>query len=155
MAQTSIVPKILTLLEPYLERLDVEWEAQPAGLYKRPTLPATDDGKVNVRALTLCLGLRRTQEQHFYRHPELAFAVNALARVQGLKGIGSRVLDAIADEAVAERIGKIENRNSNLSMMLSEREAIIERQRREIELLREQLRLIESCGMPLRMGEVR
>lgn len=45
-------------------------------------------------------------------------------------------------------------RSSSLAKILSEREAVIERQRREIESLREQLRMVEDFGMPLRVGEV-
>lgn len=153
MPQQSIVPKILGLLEPFLERLDEEWERQPEQ-DRCPTLPATDDGKVNVRALTKALGLRQTQEQHFYRHPELASAVNAVAYAQGLKTIGSRVLEDAYDDTVTERLQKVEARSSSLAKILSEREAVIERQRREIESLREQLRMVEDFGMPLRVGEV-
>lgn len=154
MPQRSIVRTILPMLERYLERLDEEWEAQAEGA-RQPTLPLTVDGKVNVRALTRALGLRESQEQHFYRHKELATAVNAIARVQGVKKIGSRMLDDEEDDLMAERIHRVETRSSDLARELSEREALIERYRQENASLREQLRLLEETGMVLRVGEVR
>lgn len=41
-----------------------QWEAQPTA-HRAPALPMIDDGKVNARALTLALGLQKSQEQHF------------------------------------------------------------------------------------------
>lgn len=153
MPRPSIVPEILTLLEPYLDDLDKRWEATPEG-QRLPTLPITEDGKVNVRALTLALGLRKSQEQHFYKHPELAAAVNAIADIQGVARIGSRVLVDAMDEAVADRLRQARTQSSDLAKTLAEREALIERQRREIAGLREQLALLEEGGMVLRTGPV-
>lgn len=48
-----------------------EFHRQPE-TRREPTLPSTNDGKVNVRELTLALGLKRSQEQHFFNHAELS-----------------------------------------------------------------------------------
>jgi hypothetical protein len=45
--------------------------------------------------------------------------------------------------------------NTDLSRSLAEREAVIERQRREIEALRAQLALLEETGMAIRTSGVR
>jgi len=146
----SITPEILAKLEPFLERLDEEWEAQDEGL-RHPTLPVTGDGKVNVRAITKALGLRQSQEQHFYRKPELATPINALAEVQGVKQIGSRFLSDQADQAVAERIVKMNTDRSDLQRALAEKTAENEALRQENEALKAQLGLFEEAGVTIRM----
>ncbi|MFC6738608.1 hypothetical protein [Methylobacterium tardum] len=50
MAQPSIIPVILSALEPYLDAIEAEWQATPAA-QRVPTLPHLPDGKVNVRQL--------------------------------------------------------------------------------------------------------
>ena len=153
MPRKSIIPEILAVLEPYLERMDTAWESQLEDR-RQPTLPITSDGKVNVRQLVRELGLRETQEQHFFKHPELAALVNAVAVAQGVKPIGSRALDDVADKVMADRLRRVQTQSSDLAKILAEREAVIERQRREILSLREQLRLLEEAGMVLRTGGV-
>ena len=81
MPARSIIPEILAKLEPYLELLDRQWESQGEGC-RTPTLPH-DKGQVNVRAITKALGLRQSQEQHFFKKRELALAINELARSKG------------------------------------------------------------------------
>jgi hypothetical protein len=149
LGRPSIIPELRARLEAWLDARMTQWEAQPAG-HRAPTLPMTDDGKVNVRALTLALGLRVSQEQHFYKHPELTNAVNAVAEAQGLKPIGSRLGCAVEDQVLTARMNRIRGERNDLLRTLAEREALIERQRREIEALREQLQLLEETGMLLR-----
>lgn len=60
MTRPSIIPQIKAQLEVWLEQRMVEWSAQPERR-RQPTLPATGEGKINVRELTLTLGLRRYQ----------------------------------------------------------------------------------------------
>jgi hypothetical protein len=84
----TVVPEILRVLEPFLEARMADYEVQSAP--REPTLPSNPDGRVNVRALILALGLKLTQEQHFYESPELQRVVNAAAEGQGLAPIGSR-----------------------------------------------------------------
>lgn len=153
MPARSIIPEILAKLEPYLELLDQQWESQAEGC-RTPTLPH-DKGQVNVRAITKAVGLRQSQEQHFFKKPELALAINELARIQGLRGINSRELQDAGDRAHAARMQKIVQYNTDLSRSLAEREAVIERQRREIEALRAQLALLEETGMAIRTSGVR
>ncbi len=153
MPRPSVVPEIRAVLEPYLERRHAEWSAAPSGA-RSPTLPATDDGKVNVRALTLALGFARNREQHFYNHAELTGLVNAVADAQGLRGIKSRNQSEAEDAEVADRFSRVQKERGDLARLLGEREAVIERQRREIAALREQLRLLEETGMVLRTAPV-
>jgi hypothetical protein len=153
MPARSIIPEILAKLEPYLELLDRQWESQGEGC-RTPTLPH-DKGQVNVRAITKALGLRQSQEQHFFKKRELALAINELAKVQGLRGINSRQLQDVEDRVHTERIHKVVQHNTDLSRSLAEREAVIERQRREIEALRAQLALLEETGMAIRTSKVR
>lgn len=148
----SIVPEILAKLEPYLEARDREWELLPLE-DKHPTLPNVN-GKVNVRAIAIAIGLRQSQEQHFYRHQELADPINVIAKVQGLRGINSRELDDAAERVHAERLNKTERHNTDLSRSLAECVAVRERQRRQIESLQEQLDMLENMGMGIRTKKV-
>lgn len=152
MSPRSVVPNILERLEPYLERLELAWSAQ-AENSRRPTLPLTPDGKVNVRQLVRDLGLRETLEQHFFRKPELAGPVNALARVQGVKLIGSRMLDDVADEGVRRMLVRSSQELANLRKALAEREALIQSLRSELGRLKAGLGMLEETGMPLRIGD--
>jgi hypothetical protein len=152
MPARSIIPRILAKLEPYLELLDRQWESQAEGC-RTPTLPH-DKGHVNVRAITKALGLRQSQEQHFFKKRELALAINEVAKVQGLRGINSRELQDAEDRTHAQRMHKVVQHNTDLSRSLAEREAVIERQRREIEALRAQLALLEETGMAIRTSRI-
>ena len=151
MSGRSVVPTILEALDPYLEKVDREWSLQPED-DRQPTLPVTVDGKVNVRQLVRNLGLSETLEQHFYRKPDLAGPVNALARVQGVKPIGSRALDDAVDAGVSRRMKRQSDEISDLRKMLAEREAMVEAQRAEISSLRSRLGLLEETGMIVRGG---
>jgi hypothetical protein len=149
MSARSVVPTILEKLEPHLEALELAWSAPPDE-DRRPTLPLTADGKVNVRQLVRDLGLRGTLEQHFYRKPEIAGPVNALAKAQGVKPIGSRLLDDIADAGVRKRLGRAAETISDLRRSLAEREALIVSLRAEIARLNARLALIEETGLIFR-----
>lgn len=145
----NITPEILAKLEPYLEQLDLSWEAQPEGL-RQPTLPVTVDGKVNVRALAKAIALRQSQEQHFFRKPELAAPINSLAQVQGVKPIGSRVLADQHDKAAADRLARTATEKNDLARALAEKEAEIESLREENAMLLSRLAQIESTGIAIR-----
>jgi hypothetical protein len=136
-------------LEPFLEQLDQAWEAQPEGL-RQPSLPVTVDGKVNVRAIAKAIGLRQSQEQHFFRKPELASLVNALALVQGVKPIGSRLLADQHDKTVADRLARTATEKNDLARVLAEKEAEIESLQEENVMLRSRLAQIESTGTAIR-----
>jgi hypothetical protein len=149
MNRRSVVPSILEMLEPHLERLELAWCAQPAN-DRAPTLPLTPEGKVNVRQLVRDLGLRETLEQHFFRKPELAGPVNALARVQGVKPIGSRLLDDAADAGVRKRLGRDADTISDLRRALAEREALVVSLREENARLKARFNLVEETGLVFR-----
>ncbi|WP_319470109.1 hypothetical protein [uncultured Pseudodesulfovibrio sp.] len=145
----NITPEILALLEPYLEKLDASWDAQPEGM-RQPTLPVTVDRKINVRAIAKAIGLRQTQEQHFFRKPELAAPINALCSVQGVKPIGSRVLAEHGDKAAAKRLVRTATEKNDLARALAEKEAKIESLREENAMLLSRLAQFESIGTSIR-----
>lgn len=154
MAMKSILPEILQKLEPWLETADANWHAAPEDR-RVPTLPITPDRKVNVRELVRLIGLKQSQEQHFFKKPELAAVVNAVADVQGVGRIGSRALEDAEDDAARKRIRLLNHTNSDLSKTLAEQEAIISEQRRVIDQLRAQLGLLEETGMTMRTEDIR
>jgi hypothetical protein len=148
-----VVPSILEKLDPYLERIEAAWSAQPED-GREPTLPLTPDGKVNVRQLVRDAGLRETLEQHFYRKPELSGPVNALARAQGVKPIGSRALDDAAAAGVSRQMGRQADEISDLRKALAEREALVEALRSRVSMLEARVGLMEETGMIMRIGSV-
>lgn len=72
---------------------------------REPTLPSTNEGKINVRELRF--GLKRSQEQHFFNHAELRTLINAATEAQGLAVIGSRTEGDADDVTVRKRIARI------------------------------------------------
>jgi hypothetical protein len=149
MSPALVAPDILRVLDPHLEKLEAAWLAQPDS-DRQATLPVTGDGKVNVRQLVRDLGLRETLEQHFYRKPELAGPVNALARIQGVKPIGSRMLDDVADAGVRRRLGRDSETISDLRRALAERESLIVALRDENARLKARMSLVEETGLVFR-----
>lgn len=148
MGRPSVIPVILAALEPYLEQRQAVWLAQPENS-RLPTLPDVA-GKVDVRNMVKALGLSSSHEQHFYNKPELRTVVNAIAEVQGLKGIGSRSeLDA-ADKVAESRLTQAQRDKSQFARALGEAHAQIDRLRRENESLRALLELRYETGMTLR-----
>jgi len=151
MAAKSILPELLQKLEAYIEERIAEWAAQSADR-RVPTLPSTKEGKVNVRELALALGLKRTQEQHFFKHVKLRTAVNAAAALQGLAQISSREETDANDAALGKRITKANTDLSELQRVCAEQAAQIEVMRRRMTSLEEKLRLRDETGMVFRGG---
>ncbi|MDV3251128.1 hypothetical protein DevBK_07295 [Devosia sp. BK] len=147
----SVVPDILSRLEPLLEDKVRAWEANGRAT---PSLPYTSDGKVNVRGLVKLLGLPVQQEQHFFKKAEIRSVVNAVAQEQGLKPIGARGDQDDVDAVVGNRMKLEARRHSELGKLVAEQAATIEWQRREIASLREQLRIVEETGQTVRLGGV-
>lgn len=114
MSRPSIVSEILQVLEPWLEARMVDFEKQPEKC-REPTLPTTNDGKINVRELTIALGLKRSQEQHFFNHAELRALINAATEAQGLSPIGSHVQGDEDDVAVRKRIARVSSYRNDLA----------------------------------------
>lgn len=151
MAAKSIVPELLPKLEVYIEERMAEWEAQSADR-RVPTLPSTKEGKVNVREVALALGLKRSQEQHFFKHVELRAAVSAAAAAQGLAQISSREETDANDVALGKRIKKTSADLSDLQKVCAEQAAQIVVLRSRMASLEEKLRLRDETGMVFRGG---
>ncbi|AMB44057.1 hypothetical protein [Methylobacterium sp. AMS5] len=145
----SVVPEILGQLEPWLAERIEAWKNQPAD-GREATLPATPDGKVNVRGVARALSLRPSQEQHLFRNAELRTAINAVAAEQGLKPVGARADADPLDKVVVDRLKKVQARSGELAKIVAEQAATIERQRNEIRSYREQLSLLAETGQILR-----
>jgi hypothetical protein len=75
--------------------------------------------------------------------------VNALARVQGAKPIGSRLLDDVADAGVRKRLGRDAD-TSELRRALAERECLVASLRDENARLTARLELVEETGLVFR-----
>jgi hypothetical protein len=105
MPRPSVIPAVLQRLEQYLEAREAEYLAQPEP-DRTPTLPATGDGKVNVRQLAAAIGLKQTQEKYLFERAELSSLINLMAEGQGLAPIGARLLDKAVDAAVLERLAR-------------------------------------------------
>lgn len=103
MARPSVIPTVKATLEDYLERMQVAYLSTPEE-HRIPTLPATPDGKVNVRALAQAIDLKQTQEKYLYERQELTSLINLVAEGQGLAPIGSRLLVDAADKALKDRM---------------------------------------------------
>jgi len=103
MPRPSVIPTVKASLENYLERMQSAYLALPEE-QRVPTLPATPDGKVNVRAMAQAINLKQTQEKYLYERQELTSLINLVAEGQGLMPIGSRLLVDAADKALKERI---------------------------------------------------
>ncbi|WP_180126881.1 hypothetical protein [Rhodoferax sp. BLA1] len=103
MPRPSVIPTVKAALEEYLERMQVAFLAVPEE-QRAPTLPATPDGKVNVRALAQAIDLKQTQEKYLYERLELTSLINLVAEGQGLLPIGSRLLVDASDKALKERL---------------------------------------------------
>jgi hypothetical protein len=99
----SVIPTVKADLEDYLERMQAAFLAVPEQR-RIPTLPATTDGKVNVRALAQAIDLKQTQEKYLYERQELTSLINLVAEGQGLAPIGSRLLVDAADKALKDRM---------------------------------------------------
>ncbi|MBK1841656.1 hypothetical protein JHL17_30080 [Azospirillum sp. YIM B02556] len=153
MPPPPIVPQVLPLLLPYLQALEQEWMAQPADR-RVPTLPSVS-GKVNLAEIVRVLGLNPNWDQHFHHKKDLSGPVNALARAQGLEGIGSRSAKAEPEDAVKKVIARQGGDNKRLAEQLAEAQAVIIRQQREIVSLKAQLGLVQDSGVVLRTAPVR
>lgn len=105
MPRPSIIPSVMAALEDYLERMQSTYLALPEEL-RVPTLPATPDGKINVRALAQAIDLKQTQEKYLYERQELTSLINMVAEGQGLRPIGSRLLLDASDKALKERMAR-------------------------------------------------
>lgn len=102
MPRQSVIPGIRERLEQYLDEREAAYQRQPEGA-RTPTIPATNDGKVNVRQVGVAIGLKLTQEKYLYERGELSSLINLMAEGQGLAPIGARVSQDAADKAARAR----------------------------------------------------
>lgn len=165
MAKPKPVDVIMSALEPFLDELSDQWESQPEN-QRRPTLPQTIDGKVNVTEIVRLLqrknsAIKANYVQYFHRKtPQgasngLATLVNIIAELQGLKLIGARAVDAEAFDRLTERLESVSAQAKKTTQAAVDREYLITHLRKENDALRAQLRMIEETGMPMRLKEVR
>jgi len=150
----SPTDRILPLVEAYVDRLEGQRRARLKAFYRtraayeealartdtwegEECLPATGDGKVNVQALTDRLGLRETDRQWFYKVPDLAEPINALAAAQGLKPVKSRVQQETDDDAAVSAIGRARSDNKRLAETLMEVTRERDHLRAQLQMLRE------------------
>jgi hypothetical protein len=153
MGRPSILPLLKQKLGDQLTEMVQAWESQPEE-NRVPTLPLVND-KVNVRELARLSGFTGSQEQHLFKEPELRSMVNAVASEQGVEPIGSRTDVDSEDMVILRRLRRIDTDRSDIAKNLAEREAMIERLRRELDSLHEQIALLEQVGLVMRLGEVR
>lgn len=149
----SILPALLKGLEEYLQERDAAWQRQPAE-DRQPTLPTTSDGRANVAAIVRDLEWPESHQQHIHRKPVLKSVINAVAIAQGLKPIGPSSSEDL-EKVVADRMRRTEKRASEMSKLVAEQASVIEKQRRTIDGLREQIRIFEESGQVLRTAPVR
>ena len=105
MPRPSVIPGIKARLEAYLDQKEVEYLNQPEPI-RTPTLPSTQDGKVNVRAVATAIDLKTSQEKYLYERKELTDLVNCIAEGQGLASIGSRLHQEVADNTIKQRLAQ-------------------------------------------------
>jgi hypothetical protein len=160
MGRPDTLPHLMVLLEEYLDRRVALWSAQPE-MSRSPTLPSTSDGKVNVRQLVKDIGLSGSAEQHFYNKAQLTRAVNLIASEQGLKGIGSRVLQDADDWAARVRIAQLAARSkadgeghAAARVQLARMAARIQQLEGEVCLLRARLDHVRATGMMVRITPI-
>lgn len=152
MGRPSVIPELMRKLDPVLVKLTEDWLEQPEQ-ERVATLPLVN-GKVNVRKLAEMAGFRGSQEQHLFKDAELRRRVNLVAEAQGVDLVGSTGSEA-DDAAVTKHLRKVASERSDLAKALAEREGLIESLRRENAALREQIGLLETTGLVMRLGEVR
>lgn len=148
MARQSVVPDILRVLEPYLDKKDKEWWNQVGD--RHPTLPTTSDCKVNVRQLVEDIGLKPSYVQHFFNKKELADPVNALASVQNVATIGSRAISKSDEDVVIGEMAKMKNASKGEHEAFLEAIAENAKLRQENEQFRAMLSFIQETGGVLR-----
>lgn len=162
----SKVEEYAEIVARYLEQKDVEWEAcRLAKGQCKPTLPFTNDMKVNVLGMVREMGLRDSIANNYFHKAEyrkwFADPVNVIARVQGLKGIGSRLLDDGSDDLAMVAVDRLSSQVSAQSAKHAQanaRVAQLERKNAELsaenERLRRRLDHVQATGGFIRTGEL-
>lgn len=103
MPRPSAIPKVLADLTDYLNKRQEEFDAQREGS-RKPTLPITGDGKINVVAVAEAIKLTPGQRKYLHERPELTQLINLVCEGQGVLPIGSRLVQSAADKTLKERL---------------------------------------------------
>jgi FtsZ-binding cell division protein ZapB len=119
MARRQIVPDILAILSPWLDKIQTAYDAQPAG-NRMPTLPVLPEGKINVVGVVRELNLPAADQKYFHTKPEIRDLVNSFAEAQGVRGIGSRTALDQVDEVVREKFKKLSSAKRDTDNELTE-----------------------------------
>lgn len=143
MAQPSITPEILTVLEPYLEARLAAFDTMSDGR-RQPTLPATSDGKVSVDGIVRELGCNPNWRQHFFKKREIFDTVNIAAEAMGLAPIGSRNLEAEVAELARAKLSRLGAAEKRASEDLVESLKRIDQLTAENEFLRQRILSLEA-----------
>lgn len=143
MARPSVIPKVTADLTEYLNRCQHSFDAQPEGL-RKPTLPQTPDGKVNVRAVAKAIGLTEGQEKYLYERVELTQLINLVCDGQGVLPIGSRLIQSAADKALKERLIKQSRATQEASQAAVEADGALQAALSKVKTLSDELEAVKA-----------
>lgn len=149
MPRPSVIPKVTADLTEYLNRCQHTFDAQPEGL-RKPTLPVTPDGKVNVRAVAKAIGLTESQEKYLYERAELTQLINLVCDGQGVLPIGSRVTQSAADKALKERLIKQSKAAQEASQAAVEADGALQAALDRVRALSDELEAVKAQNTRLR-----
>lgn len=138
MSRPSERDAVEELVKSYLDRLEAAYEVQQQD-ERRPTLPTTTYGKVNVLAVARAVGLSDGQAQYFHRRESLKAMVNAVASRQGVLPIGAvkeklaKRNQTVADRLILSKLAQARKAASSAAQVsvetISDREALLEQLR--------------------------
>lgn len=148
MGRPSVIPAVLERLEDYLDKHEAVYLSAPE-LERQPTLPATNDGKINIRAVAEAIGLRKTQEKYLFEREELSSLINFFAQGQGLLPIGARTME-IADQVIKERMTQQARSAKADAQAAVEARAAEQRLLGELQSALEEIEQLKSENMRLR-----
>ncbi len=149
MPRPSVIPKVTADLTEYLNRCQHTFDVQPEGL-KKPTLPVTSDGKVNVRAIAQAIGLTQNQEKYLYERAELTQLINIVCDGQEVLPIGSRVTQSAADKALKERLIKQSKAAQEASQAAIEADGALQAALDRVRELADELEVVKGQNTRLR-----
>ncbi len=149
MPRPSVIPKVTAALTEYLNRCHHMFDAQPNDS-RKPTLPVTPDGKVNVRAVAKAIGLTESQEKYLYERAELTQLINLVCDGQGVLPIGSRVTQSAADKALKERLIKQSKAAQEASQAAVEADGALQAALNRVRELSDELEDVKAQNIRLR-----
>jgi hypothetical protein len=148
-ARPSVIPKVISDLTEYLNRCQDTFDAQSEGS-RKPTIPQTPDGKVNVRSVAKAIGLTESQEKYLYERAELTQLINLVCEGQGVLPIGSRVTQSAADKALKERLVKQSKAAQEASQAAVEANGALQAALDMLRVISEELEAVKAQNTRLR-----